>query len=271
MTTQHSDFGPAIQLLVFGATGHCGRSVVEQALRWNDNEMNGKFQVTVFCRDLDRAKAIFDRFQDSTNIKYAVGSILNTEDVAKAVQDMDVAINCVSSYQPPHHQMSTLIQNLLQTKQHQNCQLRWLIHYGFPRGHRYYNVATQERIMGTTLEHQITSMVKWCDCFKYGPAIRDHERVLDLLVSLLSVDQQHPEKRKAILSWCVFAAPNMVAPKHRKKDYFGGPGSIHVGIDRSRVWHSVSPHDAADMLLSHVVTAVTNTSVLPTLVCLSYR
>lgn len=324
-----------IRILVFGATGHCGRCVVEQARQQNRNniiESSGTgsggwfFHVTVFCRDLDRAQDLFgsggagnknddgddddENDTDTGTISYVVGSIFSAVDVARAVQNVDVVFNCVSSYASPHTQMSTLIQNILLAKQQQQqktgngCQFRWLIHYGFPRGHRYYNDAvamhqrkqqepqtTSTASMGTALEHLITRMVKWCDCFKYGPAIRDHESVLDLLLASTSPLSKELEQDTAILAhmdYCIFAAPNMVAPKKKVKQrqsqphYEGGPGSVNSAIQKSRVWHSVSPHDAADMLLSHVAAAVTTavangaphtswtTASIPPLVCFAY-
>jgi hypothetical protein len=316
-----------VQLVVFGATGHCGRAVVEVAAKWNrqgekstdhvptdeeDRELDRfvgpksvKFQVTVFCRDEVRARNLFHGKDCHEAIEYMVGDIFHPPDVAAAMEHADVAINCLSSYTAPHTQMSTLIQNILQPNNYKNqksqsssSSLRCLIHYGYPRGHEYYNVATNQTIMGTKLEHGITRIVRALSCTKYGPAIRDHDRVLDLLLAAQKQDseqrrQQHAQQHPR-LDYCLFAAPKMIQSKvvsaaatettttTKKDSYFGGPESVERGISESRVWHSVSTLDAAHMLLSHVVLVFVtkkkaegennkNQMCLPPLVCLSYR
>jgi hypothetical protein len=296
-----------VQLVVFGATGHCGRAVVEVAANWNrqdkavekstnniskDDEDIMKFQVTVFCRDEGRARKLFHGKEGDEAIQYIVGDIFHPPDVAAAMEHAHVAINCLSSYTAPHTQMSTLIQNILNPVNDINqkigsSSLRCLIHYGYPRGHEYYNVATNQTIMGTRLEHGITRMVRALSCRKYGPAIRDHDRVLDLL---LAQDNKEQEALHPRYNYCLFAAPKMIQPKAvttstiitKKVSYYGGPGSVKRGISESRVWHSVSTLDAAHMLLSHVVFVFVTTKkatgddnknqiCLPPLVCLSYR
>jgi hypothetical protein len=136
-------------------------------------------------------------------------------------------------------------------------------------------------VVKTSVGETITRMVKRCSCSKYGPAIQDHERVLDQLL------QFHQQQQQQTLSSCLFAAPNMLAIEGGiKEDYYGGPGSVEAGIANSRVWHGVSIHDAATMLLSHLVAVSTliddhaneeeenkpkPPAQLPPLVCLSYQ
>ena len=303
----------------------------------NCNNVN--FQLTLFCRDEQRAKSLFSSSSSRTEdigtnthdklngnaIRYIQGDIYNPKDVADACfvhnnetdKDIIIIINCLSSYKPPHTQMSTLIRHVISAlstsfhegqQQHHHQQQQelsvtnkserrkvFLVHYGFPRGHKYYNLATlslqqeltntqhqrqQQQLMGTTMEHFITSLVKLCSLTKYGPAIRDHERVLDQLLDLER--QNNDEMSKATmttatatrtspssscLEYCIFAAPNMITPTSRRDEntmknvtknsnYYGGPGSVEKGIRNSRVWHGISTYDAADMILSHLSKAV---------------
>ena len=185
------------------------------------NSNNVKFQLTLFCRDEQRAKSLFSssssRTEDTGNntndtlnddaIEYVQGDIYNPKEVADACfvhnnetdKDIIIIINCLSSYKPPHTQMSTLIRHVISAlstsfhegqQQHHHQQQQelsvtnkserrkvFLVHYGFPRGHKYYNLATlslqqeltntqhqrqQQQLMGTTMEHFITSLVKLC-------------------------------------------------------------------------------------------------------------
>ena len=75
-----------------------------------------------------------------------------------------------------------------------------------------------------------------------------------------------------MMSYCLFAAPNMVE-RTTQRDYYGGPGTVDQAIARSRVWQSVSTTDAADLILQYLLLLNDDNDdhVLPQLLCLAYK
>jgi hypothetical protein len=122
-------------------------------------------------------------------------------------------------------------------------------HYGFPRGYK---------TTGGLVENSITKLVEWLSCTKYGPTIRDHVRVSELLLL----------QKNTTLDYAIFSAPNMVGTPARG-DYYGKDDSVDIAIQSSRVWDAISIHDAAVMLLSHLM--LDDEKPMPKQLCISYQ
>jgi len=247
-----------MRILVFGATGFCGRAFVKQAVACSENSL----KVSVFVRDEERAKKIFSSIgmssEEIKTIDFVVGEIASkfySSALSKAIRGTNVIVNCMSSFRSPHNQMSTLINNILFAKP-PTCPR--LVHFGFPRGLGDTGTPTEKRIVG---------LVKILSCFKFGPAIRDHQKVLQLL-------QDNEEETKAMknmknIEYTVFEAPRMVESRSKTKKsqtYYGTPGTVDRALQESRVWHKVSTTDAADLILAHLMVK----EPLPRILGLSY-
>mmetsp|Transcript_5132 Transcript_5132/g.6631 ORF Transcript_5132/g.6631 Transcript_5132/m.6631 type:complete len:243 (-) Transcript_5132:223-951(-) len=241
-----------IRILVFGATGFCGNTFVEQAVK------NSNLKVSIFCRDKQRAKQIFSScIPDSSLLDELIdvieGDIYNDDHVVQAVQqNVNVVINFLSSYTPPHNQTSTLIETILSNSTFNGR----LIHFGYPRG---------AKPNGTTIEHMILKMTEMVSRNKYGPSIRDHKRVKTLLEEY---DAKHRDTTPGF-EYSIYAGTNMVnRPSKGNDSYFGkSEETVNDAIQNSRVWHCVSTVDAADLILAHIQSSKT----LPKLLCLAYK
>jgi len=240
-----------IRLLIFGATGLCGRSVVERALL-----LDTSIQITAFVRDEERAKTFFSNLQHASKMHYHVGDIYSFDHVRDAVTRADAVISCISSYSKPHNQMSSLTENVLKATQTLELEHRIrYIHFGFPRG---------RGDSGTSIEHAILALTEWISCTKYGPSIRDHVAVQNLL----------EQETNGQVDYSLFAAPAMVDTSAGKKEYYGCDGTVEMAIETSRVWNFVSTRDAADLMLSHLLLVMKDGQqerLLPKLMCLSYK
>ena len=259
-----------MRVLVFGATGHCGRAFVKRAVAARTVEGEEEKQeerpppltVSAFVRDEKRAREVLASAglapEEIQTIEFVVG-VIDTRSyssaLSKAIRGAEVIVNCLSSYRSPHNQMSTLVQNILVAKPPTAPRL---VHFGYPRGLAPFS--------GTPREKKILSLVRAFSCFKYGPAIRDHERVLQLL-------QENEEEMKRLkmvknIEYTVFAAPRMV-DRRIDREYYGKPGTVDRAVRDSRVWHSVSTEDAADLVLAHLLREAKE-DPLPPVLCLSY-
>jgi putative NADH-flavin reductase len=230
-----------MNILVFGATGHCGKAFVRALF-----QRSHTFRVvSVFVRDRARAHCIFSQFLDThqtQSITYIVGDIYDSEAVSTALKSHQVVVNYVSSYRPPHNQMSTLVQIMVDSK-YSGC----FVHFGYPRG-----IEPE----GNLTEHFILWMTAKLSRTKYGPAIRDHQVVYNKLQSIQNV------------SVIIFAAPKMTGGNTRGS-FYGGPDSLDKAIGKSRVWQSVSAVDAANLILDYICCKEQSTRRL--LLCLAYR
>jgi len=252
VTTYTSGWSTMPNLLLFGSTGFCGRVFLREAV------ISGHFDsVMVYVRDEESAKKKFSSIMapdECKAIDFAVGTIEGesySSAFSTAVRGADVIVNCISSYKSPHTQMSTLMKHILAAKP-SHCRL---VHFGYPRG---------LGPNGTRLEKVILGLVKTFSVFKYGPAIRDHQRVLNLLQDYEEKNTSNKTRRKD-LEYTVFAAPKIVA-RGKKREYYGAPGTVDRAIQESRVWHSVCSIDAAKLILAHVMAE----EPLPVMLCLSY-
>ena len=219
-----------MNLLVFGATGLCGRAVMERAL-----ELEEVQTVTAFVRNESRAREMFSKFDHSSKILYQEGDIYKVEHVRNAVCKADAIISCIASYTKPHTQMSALAENVLDALKYTNHKV-FYIHFGMPRG---YGPS------GTLIENSIMKLVILTVCTKYSPATKDHIRVQNLLKE--SENGKHEN-----LDYSLFAAPSMVDKPPGQKDYFGKDGTVSEAVEKSRVWHFLSTHDVAYLMLSHL-------------------
>jgi uncharacterized protein YbjT (DUF2867 family) len=197
-----------VNLLVFGASGLCGRAMVERAIaESNHREMNLQFQVTAFVRNEQKAKSLFEKHANNDRIIYQVGDIYSAKDVANAVYKADAIINFLSSYTQPHNQMSTLVEHVLQAvrqqpQPQQPDKITRLVHFGYRRGHGAHGTGG--------VENAIVQLTEWLSCTKYGPAIRDHKQVAALLILESLESDTSRRKTSGSLDWCMFAAPSMV-------------------------------------------------------------
>lgn len=251
-----------MHLLIFGATGLCGRAVVQSAIQSIEVQT-----VTVFVRDESRAREMFSKYanaqqQPSTEIIYTAGDIYNASHVKNAMQNVDAIISCVASYTRPHTQISTLTQNVVDANASDSMEGNddrkvLYIHFGFPRG---------LGPMGTFAENCILKLTKFVSRTKYRPAMKEHVRAKQTLEEYCG-----QSKGRELLDFSIFAAPTMVDKPGGKREYLGKGGSLGEAVKKSRVWHYISTHDAADLMLSHLSIAMNDSSrELPKLLCLSY-
>lgn len=259
-----------MNLLVFGATGYCGRAVVEQSLDYEKAEHGGIEKVVVFVRSQSKAKSMFAKCgEQQKKLVYYEGDIYQKNDIQEAIQKYSITaiISCLSSYKRPHDQMSSFTRNLIEAVSSPEIygstasKRLPFIHFGYPRGYPPD---------GTGAERILLKLTEIISFSKYGPAIRDHLRVKELLLK--------EESSSSRLEYSLFAAPNMVNRPGRQKSFVGGPGTVPVeeAIAKSRVWHSVSTFDAADLMLSHLLYITkeegdSSASSLPKLLCLAYE
>lgn len=82
------------KILLLGATGFVGQVVLSQLL-------SNQYKVTILIRD--NSKAI----QPKQNLKIIIGSILNGNDVQKALEEQDVVIDCLGNGKKADGKQST--------------------------------------------------------------------------------------------------------------------------------------------------------------------
>ncbi len=149
-------------LLVFGATGRCGRAFVERALA-------GGHTVTAFVRSPDRARRFLD--SNHASLRIVEGDVRDRARVTDAIAGHDAVISCLASFEPPHDQMSTLTGHVVHAASAlDRPRLRYIT----------YSLCGVARD-GDWISHAIQNSMRVFSRGKFGPAIADHLRVIERL------------------------------------------------------------------------------------------
>lgn len=242
-----------MKILIFGATGFCGRAFVQQAVLAKMEEKVK--EVTIYVRDKERAQSIFSS-QELNLITIVVGSVEKrsyNSAFSQTVRNADVIINCLSSYRSPNNQMSTQIEHIIAAKLPKCVRF---VHFGYPRG---LNPES------TRLEKIFLELTRTFSIFKIGPAVRDHKKVL----TILQKNEEAITKTRMTknIEYTIFCVPKKLTSLPSKKtSYYGTPGSVERALRESRLWHSISTIDAAELVLTHVL----HKDPLPSKLALSY-
>jgi len=200
-------------ILVFGATGSCGRAVVVRGL-------SRGLRVTAYVRDEAKALALFDTAD--SNLAIVCGDLADSSQIFKLLNDNDAVISCLSSFEPPHNRMSLLADMLVGfSEQSANPALRFIV----------YSLCGVEED-GDWVSHAIQNSLRLLSPRKFGPAIQDHKAVAGIL-SYSSID------------YTLFQTTTMIG-KPIGTPYESGDPLNCPGV---RLWDRWGVLDAADVCL----------------------
>lgn len=151
-------------IVIFGATGACGTALVERGLH-HGNEL------TVFVRNRKKALQLFG--DDHSQLMIVEGDIGDAAQVVRVMDGKTAAISCMASFEPPHNSMSMLTKHIVDGANE--------LEYTNFRYITYSLCGVTED--GDAVSHAIQNMLGVFSPSKFGPAIEDHRRVIELLES----------------------------------------------------------------------------------------
>jgi len=200
-------------ILVFGATGSCGRAVIERSL-------DRRLRVTAYVRDEAKALAHFD--SADSNLTIVAGELSDNTKVFQLLLGHDAVISCLSSFEPPHDRMSLLAQTLVDfSEKSDRPALRCIV----------YSLCGVEED-GDWVSHAIQNFLRFLSPGKFGPAIQDHKAVARTLYS-------------SSLDYTLFQTATMT-DKSIGTPYESGDPVVCPGV---RLWDRWGVLDAADVCL----------------------
>jgi len=203
-------------ILVFGATGSCGRAVVDRGLHRG-------LRITAYVRNEAKARSLFDT--SAPNLNVVAGELTDRELIRSLLADHDAVLSCLSSFESPHDRMSglaTLIADY--AREFSDRQIRLVV----------YGLCGVED-SGDWISHAIQGVLGVFSPGKYGPAIQDHKRVAEILAAS-SVD------------YTLFQTATMV-DKPIGAAYKSGSPEDCPGV---RLWDRWGVLDAADACLDSI-------------------
>jgi len=218
--TENSDAGCILcgmkhikSILVFGATGSCGRAVVERGV-------SRGLLVTAYVRNEAKAHSLFDT--DKANLTIVTGELSDDAGITKLLSEHDAVVSCLSSFEPPHDRMSMLA--------------RFLADYAgrsvgpVPRLIVYSLSGVEED--GDWVSHSIQRVLRIFSPGKFGPAIQDHQLVARILA-------------RSSVNYTLFQTATMIERPIGEAYESGSPEDC-PGV---RLWDRWGVLDAADVCL----------------------
>jgi len=203
-------------ILVFGATGSCGRAIVVRGLQRG-------LKVTAYVRNETKAGSLFD--SNAPNLKVVCGELTDKERIRQLLTEHDAAISCLSSFEPPHDRMSALA-NLIadHSAEFSDREFRFIV---------YSLCGVEEN--GDWISHTIQDVLGLFSPNKYGPAIQDHKVVAGILAS-------------SSLDYTLFQTATMIDKPIGTPYESGSPEDC----PRVRLWDRWGVLDAADVCIDSI-------------------
>ena len=200
-------------ILVFGATGRCGRAVIQRGL------IRG-LRLTAYVRDEAKALNLFGNA--NPNLTVVSGDLTDNSTIFPLLTHHHTVISCLSSFEPPHDRMSLLAKTLVDfSEASDRAPLRCI----------FYSLCGVEAD-GDWVSHAIQNALRVLSPGKFGPAIEDHKAVARILSS-------------SSLDYTLFQAATMIE-KPIGTPYESGDPTTCPGV---RLWNRWGVLDAADVCL----------------------
>ena len=207
---------PKKTILVLGATGRCGSAIVRRALAASEGK---RYVVRVYVRNIEKASKIFP---PQPNLEIIQGALGDLEMLKGAMEGADAVLSGLASFSPPHNQMSTAVEKVIEAAEALTRPTLRYIHYGLC-GLRDPDVDMKTmKLMNNLFSPS-----------KFGPAMEDHRKVLRLL-------------KTSCLQWTVFMTGMMQYDRPVGTPYIAGSPEQ---VPQARLYHRIGVLDAADACL----------------------
>ena len=200
-------------VVVFGATGACGQAVIERGL-------NNGYALTAFVRNRKKADQLFGK--ERTGLQIIEGDINDAAQIRRVMDGQSAAISCLASFEAPHNSMSKLTKHIVQSVNE--------LEYSDFRYITYSLCGVREN--GDWVSHTIQNVLKVFSPNKFGPAIEDHRKVIEILES-------------SSLDYTLFQTATMVN-KPMGAPYISGDQESCSGV---RLWDRWGLLDAAEVCI----------------------